>query len=273
MNKWELTRYLIEAKKCIDSLIYISLNICKLVNIKLREKAETIRRNFYINVCVVLDNSFPKDKKKICSNSKIIAHIYHERDKNSAHKDPTYIPREYNSWEDEIKDKKAELGFVRELCRNYLPNVVTLDYVPHDREMFRLVNAVTIDKEETIKRIKHSSYGQKMIGISFKTIKAFNDTEDIRTIPAEKRHEYGVLFEVGLNGYETQQNYQNDCIKFNVLCEQNFWIIPDPQNESIMEQLVANGFLDVFEIPILENWCNPSKQTQLERIMKGEVNE
>ena len=62
MNKWEITRYLIDAKKCIDSMLYISENGSKLP-LELRNKVESVRSRFYVSCCVVLDNCFPKQKK------------------------------------------------------------------------------------------------------------------------------------------------------------------------------------------------------------------
>ena len=38
MNKWETTRYLIDAKKCVDSIVYISENEKQLHYIDLRKK-------------------------------------------------------------------------------------------------------------------------------------------------------------------------------------------------------------------------------------------
>lgn len=37
-NKWENANFLITAKKCIDSFLYISNNILELSNLDLREK-------------------------------------------------------------------------------------------------------------------------------------------------------------------------------------------------------------------------------------------
>ena len=38
MIEWELARYLIDAKKNIDSLLFIQLNIDKLTNLNIKER-------------------------------------------------------------------------------------------------------------------------------------------------------------------------------------------------------------------------------------------
>ena len=41
MTKWELARYLIDAKKCVDSIMYIDENLVALKNIGVREKVDS----------------------------------------------------------------------------------------------------------------------------------------------------------------------------------------------------------------------------------------
>ena len=60
MNKWELTRYLIDAKKCVDNIMFISLNIKSLINLSVRDIVDNRLRKFYINLKVVYDNVFQK---------------------------------------------------------------------------------------------------------------------------------------------------------------------------------------------------------------------
>ena len=71
MTKWELARYLIDAKKCVDSIMYIDENLAALRNIGVREKVDSKRRELYINCCVILDKVFPKKKKELCSTDAV----------------------------------------------------------------------------------------------------------------------------------------------------------------------------------------------------------
>ena len=72
LNKWELARYLIDAKKCVDSILFIEENKSRLVNIGLRDEVSLLRQRFYINCGVVLDAQFPKrEKKTICDKNEI----------------------------------------------------------------------------------------------------------------------------------------------------------------------------------------------------------
>lgn len=87
MLKWKLARYLMDSKKVIDSLMFISENIENLRNLNIRniiyEKLET----FYVKIRIVYDKTFNKlEKKKLalrdniyikqpCMNQTKIMHI------------------------------------------------------------------------------------------------------------------------------------------------------------------------------------------------------
>lgn len=63
MDKWELTRYVLDAKKSIDTMLYLSENGENLSMIGIRGEVNEVKRKFYVNVCIVLDKCFPKRKK------------------------------------------------------------------------------------------------------------------------------------------------------------------------------------------------------------------
>ena len=64
MDKWELTRYVLDAKKSIDTMLYLSENGKNLPMIDIRDEVNEVKRKFYVNVCIVLDKCFPKKRKK-----------------------------------------------------------------------------------------------------------------------------------------------------------------------------------------------------------------
>ena len=156
---------MIDAKKNIDSIIFIEENIDKICNLNLRRKVEELRREFYINCCVVLDKSHPKNKKKICED-KLIEAIYYERDKNCAHRDDDYKSPEFNQLSDMIETMKHQIQKVLVVCKDSLPNNITLDFVSHDKELFRLIYGITAEKEEEIKHRKYPEYGKTSHGIA-----------------------------------------------------------------------------------------------------------
>lgn len=131
-------------------------NIDKVCNLNLRRKVEELRREFYINCCVVLDKSHPKNKRKICED-KLIEAIYYERDKNCAHRDDDYKSPEFNQLRDMIETMKHQIQQVLVVCKDSLPNNITLDFVSHDKELFRLIYGITAEKEEEIKHRKYVS--------------------------------------------------------------------------------------------------------------------
>ena len=93
MTKWELARYLIDAKKSIDTILYLAQNAEQLSMLDIRSKVNETKRSFYVNACVILDKCFPKKKKEICGDA-LIGSVYYERDKNFAHKDDNYAAKQ-----------------------------------------------------------------------------------------------------------------------------------------------------------------------------------
>ena len=218
MNEWQLTRYLIDSKKCIDSLLYIELNFNKIINLDLREIIESKLRLFYINLCVVLDYSFSrKERKELKKNDKIVEKIYYERDKNYAHKDIDYEKIVSIELSDIVHKVKKELEYCFELCRKKLPSNITIDYVSYDRNLFRFANSITPLIEEqinkTLYRVSKKENGKKY--------NIFDDTEDLKYV--DNKNDYAIIIENGLILKEGLQNRQDSCIKFNVLHDENMW--------------------------------------------------
>ena len=260
MNKWELARYFIDAKKCVDTMLFLSENAEKVSMIDIRGKVSDTREKFYINCCVVLDKSFPKDKKRICKTD-IINSIYYERDKNFAHKDEGYQAKQYNSLLAIAKDMQKQLLAVKELCKNNLPEQLTVDFVPFDSDLFRLANGITKEKEEKIMALKYPLRDTLNIPEENALIKKiFSDTEDIKYIPEKQRKDYGTIFRMGICMEESLQHLQDDCIKTNVLFgDTNMWISIDFE---LWNELRKAGLVKEFDIPVM-----PKNKKELDRFM------
>lgn len=251
MTEWELARYYIDAKKSIDSILYISEHGKQISNVNLREKTNDLRRKFYINCCVVLDKSFPKDKKRICEDEAICS-IYYERDKNGAHKDENYIEKEYESLIEMVDDMKRQIESVYKICANFLPEQITLDYVAFDSELFRIANGITKAIEDQIMLDKHPGRDEKLYeSVSTRSIAIFNDTEDLRKIPENKRNEYGTLFKMGINTEESLQKLQDCCIRTNLLYGEKMWVSISKKNIKKQQHLRKIGLYDLFDRPII----------------------
>lgn len=260
MTQWELARYIINAKKCVDSVWYIAENVAKIANINLREKVDSILQDFYIDVCAVLDNSFPRKKKELCSKDKIVERIYYERDKNYAHKDMDYKPIPLNSFYELKKRLEFYIIHIRDLCKQGLPKVLTLDFVPYDKELFRFINGLTAEKEEEIKSKKYPLYNAPLPqGIPTIKKNILYDVDDLRGLTEAQKQEYCVIIEDGLNSYEGIQLRQDACIKINIFTgNTSMWVSPSKKAFSIIQELKSKGFLDQYEIPIIEKWSNPT---------------
>lgn len=297
MTKWQLARYLIEAKKNIDTLLYIKENQKLLVNIDLRARIAATCQQFYINCCIVLDKSFPKDKKRICQNE-VIASIYYERDKNSAHKDENYKRQKYNTPDELIAILKNQLAEVRNLCKDFLPDNLTLDYVPHDKELFRFAYRVNPEIEKDVFTVKYpasvfhsyqlSEEGQhyfrdfdtteqdrriaKQFGYDYDAMiqkrKVLQSVDDIQEMSESERQRQAVIVENGLNSYEGLQNRQDFCIKMNVLFSLDMWVTPNFEFFKMIEELKSVGFLDQFEIEHLEKMSDEECFKKVQAILE-----
>ena len=268
MTKWELARYLIDAKKNIDSLLFIQLNIEKLTYLNIKERFDKIQMEFYLKLCYILDDVFKKNKKQICASNKVIKAIYDKRDKNNAHKDKNYIPKNYQSWNEIITIMKEQIEEVRKVCFEKLPNVLTLDYVPHDKELFRFIHGINKEKEDQINNQKYTIYSN----IENKTKinkKVFNDTEEIKTITDDERKDYAVLFKNGINFYEGIQERQDSCIKANVLFGLNVWCVFTDVLK-VIEKLREKGLINEYDMPISYTKWDEQKANEFMKIIKDE---
>lgn len=281
MMKWQLARYLIDAKKNIDTLLYIKENQELLVNIDLRARIATTCQQFYINCCIVLDKSFPKDKKKICQNE-VIASIYYERDKNSAHKDENYKRQKYNTPDELIAILKNQLAEVRNLCKDFLPEILTLDYVPHDKELFRFAYRVNPEIENNVNILKYPYFREfdateedssiaKESGCDYDNEMehpVLQSVDDIQEMTEKEKHQQAVIVDNGLNSYEGLQNRQDFCIKINILFDYNAWSTPVWETLKMIEELKSIGFYDQFEIVHLEKVQDEESQKKVQAILE-----
>ena len=268
MTKWELARYLIDAKKNIDSLLFVQLNIEKLTYLNIKERFDKIQMEFYLKLCYILDDVFKKNKKQICSSNKVIKAIYDERNKNNAHKDKNYIPKNYQSWNEIITIMKEQIEEVRKVCFEKLPNVLTLDYVPHDKELFRFIHGINKEREDQINNQKYTIYSN----IENKTKinkKVFNDTEEIKTITDDERKDYAVLFKNGINFYEGIQERQDSCIKANVLFGLDVWCVYTDVLK-VIEKLREKGLINEYDMPISYTKWDEQKANEFMKIIKDE---
>lgn len=248
-TKWQLAQCLIDAKKAVDSMLYIAENGEQLSNIELRDEVRELCRKFYINSGNLLDKSFPKKKKEVLSDA-VIKQVYYERDKNYAHKDSNYQRKEYRSLSEMAEEMQMQLTYLREFCKDALPEVVTLDFVPFDSRLFRLLNRVTKDVEKKIWDAQHPFENVPTPSSSAtKILPLFNDMDDLQSIPDDKRKEYAVLLKTGICTEETIQKLQNGCIRINALYGENMWVsLPKKEFEKV-KKLRDMGLMDQFDIP------------------------
>lgn len=271
MNKWEVARYLIDAKKNIDSIMYINKNIYELNNIDVSLKIRDVMQSFYLNLSYVLDEKYDtRDKKQsICRNNKIIESIYYERDKDKAHKDSNYQRTKYDSIEEIIETMKKQIFEVRKKCEDIIAKEVTLDFVPHDKELFRIVNGINREKEDKICRKKYfisDSLNENNI-----TRKIFYDTEELKE--NREKDKYAVIMKDGINIYEGIQERQDACIKVNVLNNTNIWVQFNSKSKKKIEKLIKTGLVNKYGIPLSYEEMSQEQWKVFTKIIKNEEGE
>ena len=211
-----------------------------------------------------------RPKKAVCEVDSIVGRIYYERDKHAAHRDKSYKKRVYNSLVDEIEEKKSEIQRVRELCSDVLPSEMTLDFVPHDRDLFRQIHRITPEKEEEIKKRKHPNYNrhESFEGIDAKSYSILYDIEDVGNLSEAERSDYCVVMEAGLTSYEGVQSRQDACIRMNVLYNLNIWVSTNYGVLERIEEMKRIGLLDEFEIPKTPSKKNKEAWKFIEEMVK-----
>ena len=240
MTKWELTRYLIDAKKCVDNILFIADNVKKLKNLYLKDIVDDRLRKFYINLRIIYDKVFSKTQiKQLGQTDVIFKETCHERDKNYAHKDDNYVSADFQSIKAIVDLLKVRLEHCFELCRPSFPENVTLNYIDYDHDLYRFINKIDPNKEEKLMKAQHPGYNEMPVGLDDSNSfirKAFNDTEDIKKV--DNPNEYAVIMKAGLTVREGIQEMQDSCIRINVLYGENMWAVPNMDVIQEMKQLI-----------------------------------
>lgn len=240
MNKWELARYLIDAKKCVDNVLFIAANTKELRNLSLRDIVEDRQRKFYINVKIVYDKCISKaNQKTLKTTDNIYEETCKERDKNYAHKDDDYVQPDHDSILEIASIMKERLQHCFDLCKDSLPDVLSLDFIDYDRDLYRFLNKIDSEEEERLLKLQHLLYGVKPTDEDLKNIvvkKVFCDTEDIKKI--SNPDDYAVIMKSGLTVREGIQERQDACIRINVLDNLNMWAKPNMEAIKKMKKMI-----------------------------------
>lgn len=249
MKKWELAYLIIEAKKNIDSFIYIYDNIEKISILVFQSKFKMIKDSFYIKCGTVLDKCFKK-KKDLCQSDNIANSIYYERDKNAAHKDDNYFPQDTHLLPS-IETMKQQLNHLLDICSEYLPSELTLDYLSHDCELYRIVNGISLDKEKDIisesllnsldSIIISPNINEKLKTSQDGVLSLFFDAESAKYSDISNTVVSPII---GINYAETIQNIQDFCILGNILCDKDAWFARSHFLFLYIDKLLAAKIID-----------------------------
>ena len=273
MTNWEIARYLIDAKKEVDTLCFIAVNANK-INGNLKRIIESHRNSFYINSATVVDKFIAtKENKKtykrtLCENNELINKLFYFRNKHSAHKDDDFKDTEYNSIMDIVKECMQIIKEVRIIASDVLPDSVTLNFVCYDQELFRNIYGISKEIEEKINYSKYPHYNEKIKIENPITKKIFNDTEDLWKV--ESKHDYCTILKNGLTMDESLQNRQDWCIKTNVLYGKDIWVTMNNNSRRACLMMIKMGYLDIFLRPKFINKTEEEYLSDIELINNAE---
>ncbi len=228
-------------KKCVDNILFISSNLEKLRNLSIKDIVEDRLRKFYINLKVVYDKCLSIEiRKNLVDSDLIYSETCKERDKHYAHKDDNYISPDYSTIADIVDVLKVRIVHCMELCKDKLPDVLLLDFIDYDRDLYRFIQGINYDKEQFILKHQHPFYNNDNISSlddKYKiTKKVFNDTEDIKKV--QNCNDYSVIFTAGLTVREGIQERQDGCINLNVLYNLNVWMQPNMEKVEEMRKFI-----------------------------------
>lgn len=260
MKKWEVARYLIDAKKDVDTILFIDRYREKLSETDKKKAIHNSRQEFYINLTAIIDEyckQTKQDKKVLLNSNSVLKRIKYDRNKHEAHKDEEFLPRKYGDLSDMCSDMIKEIQEVKLVCLDILPENITLDFIPFDSTLFRLVYGVTFDKEKEMKYLRFPGYVlpndlEKSGFFTDNNLSFFEDTEDIYRLSETEKKEKVVLMEFGLNMVETLQKRQDACIRMNVLMNTDTWCYIKKKDMEVIETfliLYEQGVLEVNDIP------------------------
>ena len=247
MTEWEIARYLIDAKKEVDSLWFVAVNTNK-INGNIKRIVENHRNTFYVNAATVIDKlSATKEKRfkqELCKNNVLIDRLFYFRDKHSAHKDDDFRDSKYTSLMEIVNECIQILKEVKKVSQEILPDNITLNFVCYDPEHFRNIYGINKEIEEKINLSKHPFYNKEIQVKNPITKKIFNDTEDLWQVG--NKDDCCTVLKDGLTMDESLQNTQDWCIKTNVLYETDIWAVMKDSKRRACLMMIKMGYLDIF---------------------------
>lgn len=251
-TRWQLASHLISAKKNVDSLLYISSNRNKMSTELYADRVRKIKKEFCISSCIVIDSLSKHSKEEFKEKYPTIKTLYYERNKNSAHRDNNYTPKLSNNLDDLLTYMKFTLLCIRYKCQETLPRILHLDFMPHDRELFRILENVNPEKEKLIHEKKSLFFNPSRTGYSSEKQVQLDDSPNLVENVADLDYvsqnniDITVLFRDGINLYEGMQNRQDSLITMNVSLDTNSWVNFNSKQLHKFEQLTDLKIIDNF---------------------------
>lgn len=189
-------------------------------------------------------------KKNLVSRDKVAEQIYYERDKNSARADADYVEPTFVNLTEMAKSMTRQMKCVRRECHDILPSILKAEYVSFDPLIARIIHGVFPQKELEAKQKQHPLYGKCPPGTYATHMrKIFSNMGQLPDV-VKSPSDYSVMVVDGLFPEESLQNFQDACVRINIISGSDMWVHKGDSFDFFKNpELIAAGLADEFGQP------------------------
>ncbi len=119
--------------------------------------------------------------------------------------------------------------------------------MPHDKQLFRLIHGINLEKEKEINSKKYPLYSSEYLSEeSLYPLKPIYDGRETKFIGDDSKGDYVSVVENGINILEGIQNRQDFCITINMLYNLDLWMPFEEKKMQLYNSLRQNEILDEY---------------------------
>ena len=164
--------------------------------------------------------------------------------------DSAPTPKEYSSASELSRTLFNELNYAKKLKESELPPIFTLDIVPYDPDLFRMLHKVSANDEKRIRYHRYDLWCDSSPDSFYGKLKPLHCSRRLKDSLDKDRKERGLLLGIGINLYDDLLATQHLCFSSNLHSDKEFyWCFLDPKLTTRLDKLRRIGVIDHFDIP------------------------